>query len=59
MNIARQRITAVIPTKNRPLDLPHAVTSILNQSRIPNELVIIDQSDDSRSIASFDRESSL
>lgn len=54
MNITRQRITAVIPTKNRPLDLPHAVTSILSQSRIPDELVIIDQSDDSQSKGAID-----
>ena len=38
-------ITAVIPTKDRPIDLPKAVDSILKQTRLPNELVIVDQSD--------------
>jgi glycosyltransferase involved in cell wall biosynthesis len=39
-------ITVVIPTKNRPKDLGLAVQSILDQSRQPSELVVIDQSDD-------------
>ena len=38
-------LTAVIPTKDRPLDLPKAVTSILGQSNLPDELIIVDQSD--------------
>ena len=38
------RVTAVIPTLNRPEDLSNAVKSILRQSRLPDELVIIDQS---------------
>jgi glycosyltransferase involved in cell wall biosynthesis len=40
------QISAVIPTKNRPDDLERAVQSVLEQTRIPDELVIIDQSDD-------------
>lgn len=36
-------ISAVIPTKNRPHDLVKAVDSILKQDRVPDELVIIDQ----------------
>jgi GT2 family glycosyltransferase len=45
-------ISAVIPTKNRPEDLRRAVLSILSQSRLPDQLVIIDQSesDESRDI---------
>lgn len=37
-------ITAVIPTRNRPDDLERALASICAQSRLPNELLIIDQS---------------
>ena len=37
-------ITAVIPTRNRPEDLEHAVLSVCAQSRPPDELSIIDQS---------------
>lgn len=45
-------LTAVIPTRNRPNDLSKAVVSILAQTRLPNELMIVDQSpgDESRSI---------
>jgi len=39
------KISAIIPTKNRPEDLLKAVLSICQQSRLPDELVIIDQSD--------------
>jgi len=39
------QISAVIPTKNRLHDLQNAVQSILDQTRLPDELVIIDQSD--------------
>lgn len=42
-------ITAVIPTRNRPQDLVKAVASILAQTRLPEELLIVDQSPDSRS----------
>mgnify|MGYP000465487560 CR=1 FL=1 len=39
-------ISAVIPTKNRPHDLLQAVRSILSQKRLPDQLIIIDQSND-------------
>lgn len=42
----RMKISAVIPTKNRPRDLLVAVKSITRQSRKPDQLVIIDQSGD-------------
>lgn len=42
-------LSAVIPTRNRPIDLVVAVKSILQQTRIPNELIIIDQSLDEQS----------
>lgn len=38
------KITAVIPTKNRPDDLLNAVESVFNQTRVPDEFLIIDQS---------------
>ena len=43
------RITAVIPTKNRPEDLERAVASVYAQARLPEELLIVDQSPDSAS----------
>jgi GT2 family glycosyltransferase len=42
-------ISAVIPTKNRFADLRFAVESILAQKRLPEELVIVDQSDSTKS----------
>ncbi len=42
-------ITAVIPTRNRPDDLERAVASVCPQSRLPDELLIIDQSQDDAS----------
>lgn len=43
------KITVVIPTKNRPRDLMAAVKSIINQSRRPDQMVIVDQSNDTAS----------
>jgi glycosyltransferase involved in cell wall biosynthesis len=37
-------ISVIIPTKNRPNDLGKAVASILDQTRCPDEIVIVDQS---------------
>jgi len=37
---------AVIPTRNRPVDLTHAVQSIIGQTQPPDELIIVDQSAD-------------
>lgn len=37
-------LTAVIPTRNRPVDLRKAVASIITQTRLPDELIIVDQS---------------
>ncbi len=48
MNGDFMRVSAVIPTKNRPEDLVVAVRSILTQSMPPMELIIIDQSSDPR-----------
>ena len=54
-------ITAVIPTRGRPDDLERAVASILAQSRLPDELAIIDQSldDASRARIETDRSSTM
>lgn len=40
-------ISSVIPTKNRKQDLLAAVISILEQTRLPDELIVIDQSNSS------------
>jgi GT2 family glycosyltransferase len=40
----QSKLTAVIPTRNRPDDLAKAVESIRAQTRQPDELIIIDQS---------------
>ncbi|HEV7800936.1 MAG TPA: glycosyltransferase family A protein [Burkholderiales bacterium] len=37
-------ITAVIPTRNRAEDLARAVLSVCAQTRLPDELIVIDQS---------------
>jgi GT2 family glycosyltransferase len=44
------RLTAVIPTRNRPADLGKAVASVLCQTRLPDTLIVVDQSpgDESR-----------
>lgn len=42
-------ISAVIPTKNRPEDLRRAVLSVLSQSRLPEQLLIVDQSESAES----------
>ncbi len=40
----RLTISAVIPTRNRPHDLLRAIVSVLAQQRLPDELLVIDQS---------------
>ena len=42
-------ISTVIPTRNRPQDLLRAVESVVGQRRLPDELVIVDQSADDSS----------
>ena len=45
-------LTVIIPTRNRPDDLLAAVQSICLQTRLPDELILVDQSfDDSSKIA--------
>ena len=42
-------LTLIIPTKNRPNDLRKAIESVLFQTQLPDELIIIDQSKDNLS----------
>jgi GT2 family glycosyltransferase len=42
-------LTAVIPTRNRPNDLAKAVLSVCTQTRPPDELIIMDQSQSNES----------
>lgn len=39
-------LTVIIPTLNRPSDLMNAIKSLCAQSRLPDELIIVDQSVD-------------
>ena len=48
-------ISAVIPTRNRPADLTKAVVSILVQKRLPDALIIVDQSDGNESVDSVNQ----
>ena len=43
------KISVVIPTIIRPLSLVEAVTSLLEQKQLPDELIIVDQSEDDQS----------
>lgn len=43
------KVTAIIPTKNRPSDLQGVVRSLLSQTTLPQSVVVIDQSDDTES----------
>ena len=43
-------LTVVIPTRNRPADLTNAIKSLCSQSRLPDELIVVDQSVDDLSI---------
>jgi GT2 family glycosyltransferase len=44
------KLSVVIPTKNRAKDLLKAVASIIAQSRLPDELILVDQSDSDASL---------
>jgi len=43
------KISVVIPTLNRPVSLVLAVTSVLEQKHLPDEIIIVDQSVDEHS----------
>ena len=46
-------LTVVIPTRNRPADLTNAIKSLCYQSRLPDELIVVDQSVDDLSVRSI------
>jgi len=46
-------LTAIIPTRNRPKDLLNAIRSLCSQSRLPDELIVIDQSIDNLSVSAI------
>lgn len=48
-------LTVIVPTRNRPDDLGKAISSIIDQIRKPDELIIVDQSlgDESRNIVEY------
>lgn len=48
----KKKLTAVIPTRNRPDDLAKCVASVVAQTRAPDELIVVDQSsgDESRAL---------
>jgi glycosyltransferase involved in cell wall biosynthesis len=50
MNKLINKVTVIIPTKNRPLDLQKAVESVMQQKKLPDQLIIVDQSDDDESV---------
>lgn len=41
---ARTTISLIVPTRNRPADLVETAEAILNQTRLPDELIVVDQS---------------
>lgn len=43
------KLSVVIPTKNRPNDLLIAIKSVINQKKLPDQIVIIDQSESKES----------
>ena len=45
----QHRLTVIIPTKNRPVDLELTVRSLLVQTVLPKQLIIVDQSVDAES----------
>jgi len=49
------KISVVIPTLKRPVSLVHAVTSVLEQKYLPDELIIVDQSVDKQSYIAIER----
>src|SRR5574341_879078 len=49
-------ISVIVPTKNRPTELALAVRSVLQQTALPLELIVVDQSEDRESEAAVRRE---
>lgn len=53
---SRLTVSVLIPTKNRPEDLASALSSILGQTILPRQIVIVDQSVGERSRAEVERQ---
>jgi len=49
-------LTVIVPTKNRPADLQRTVASLLQQSVMPCQLIIVDQSGDDESRRAVSRQ---
>lgn len=43
-----KQISVIIPTLNRPEDLDRCLASIMTQTMLPSEVIVVDQSDDER-----------
>lgn len=50
------KISAVIPTRNRPANLKVALRSLADQTRRPDEILVVDSSDDKQSILKLKEE---
>lgn len=46
-NVEFRSVSIIIPTKDRPDDLEHTIQSVLRQTVLPEEMIIVDQSQDS------------
>jgi GT2 family glycosyltransferase len=46
-------VSVLIPTMNRPDDLKRALDSVVAQTRLPDEIVVVDQSTDNRTRIAF------
>src|SRR5207248_8084521 len=51
---ARLRFTVAIPTFERPAYLERAVRSVLMQTRLPDEVLVVHRRDDSETVMTFD-----
>ena len=50
----RTRFTVAIPTLERPSYLGRAVRSVLTQTRVPDEVLVVHRRDDSKTVMTFD-----
>ena len=50
---AKPRFTVAIPTFERPAYLRRAVRSVLMQTRVPDEILVVHRSDDSETVSTF------
>src|SRR5688572_12637215 len=50
------KISAVIPTRNRPAYLARTLLSLLSQTRPPDEILVVDSSNDANSVDTIRRQ---